>query len=225
MIKIVITRHGRYDRLPGQNDGRLTDAGAEEIQRSAIALKKSFARQRITNGQIFCSPLIRSKETADVFKKDLEWNSDIIEDPRIADPRMDIDIHLAMVGSSICNPSKLSTGEVYMLMQQPNGFEVYEEVAQRFSDFVQKLTRASEDEAVIVVTHAPAVDYLLFQIFHTGLCEGRDLGYGEFLTMSCEKDDNFVFEFRGMSEATDSHGMLFHPQALAEERRRRGYGR
>lgn len=152
MSVIVITRHEQYERLPGQNDGHLTNEGIANASKSVLQVKKLFAEHNISKGQIFYSPLIRSKETAAIFQEKLGWP--VTEDPRIADPKMDLDIHFKMVGSPICNPCGLSTGEVYALMRQPEGFETYEEVARRFSSFVCGLIPGLPNRGMVVVTRS-----------------------------------------------------------------------
>ena len=215
---IIITRHGRYVREPGQNDGHLTPQGRQETEKLVSALPTLFAR--ISSGSIFRSPLMRSLETAEIIQRVLGWN--MIQDSRIADPVMDIDLHLNMVHSPVCNPEKLSTGEVYALMRQPQGFETYEEAATRFSGFLQELVKKLGNNAAIVVTHAPTPDYLLLQHFQTGLCWGQDIQYGETLRIRV-RGNSIILMFRKERVYANIQSLLFDPKFIHQKRRRRGY--
>lgn len=227
MSVIVITRHEQYEWVEGQNDGLLTEEGIENARKSAGLLKNLFTEHGISKGQIFCSPLMRSKQTAAIFQEKLGWP--VTEKPRITDPRMDLDIHFKMVASPICNPCGLSTGEVYALMRQPQGFETYEEVAERFSGFMPSLIHGLPNRGTVVVTHAPTPDYLLLQHFRTGLCWGNDIQSGEFLIIRKSAvrigsyDYDYALDFREVVTYTDKQGLMFNPQGIQGERRKRGY--
>ncbi len=212
MSIIAITRHGKY--LREGNDGHLTKEGICEVRSSANALKRHLREIKTNLDHIFHSPLIRSKETAGIFQEIFASNQiqvQVIEESRIADPKMDLDIHFAMVKSPICNPKQLSTGQVYGLMRQPAGFETYNEVAFRFSSFMRDLICSlgnGDKEGVVVVTHAPAPDYLLLQHFKTGLCYGVDFKYGEFLRIY-QTGNNFEINFREKKLKVDAKKLLF----------------
>lgn len=222
MAGIVITRHGEYNRLPGQNDGHLSVYGRQRIRYLAKIFKKYF-QELLRNGLIFCSPSIRGRETADIFQRRLEgfgWHQ-IIEDARIAE-KINLKDHFRMVAE---HPD-LSTGEVYALLPQPPGSETYEETAKRFDDFMREIVDRFVHRTVIVVTHAPVPDYLLLQHFPgQGLCWGKDLEHGEFLTIRRSQylDDEFILGFRGRMVITNKQGLLFDPGAIQKERKRRGY--
>ncbi|MBU4332472.1 histidine phosphatase family protein [Patescibacteria group bacterium] len=220
---IVITRHGKYVREPGQDDGHLSADGRRETETVATIFRDYIQKPERPMRRIFCSPLIRSKETADIFLlKEIgksDW-TEVIEDPRLADPKMSLDQHFEMVSQH----PKFPTGVVYAILPQPEEFEEYEEVAQRFCDFLTELVEGLGKETVLVVTHAPCPDYLLLQHFRkTGLCWGKDLGHGEFLTIR-KSGDRFILGFRGKVMVTDKQGLLFNPRFIQEERRKRGYG-
>ncbi len=128
----------------------LTAKGKEQVRAAAAKLK----------GQkfdlVFVSPLLRTRETADMLKSELGWKDDMIH----SDPRL----------------SELSFGEfdgkkypdfVKAFPEErrfdacPSGGETYGDVKRRVGDFVYDIEKRYEGKNVLIVTHECPASLLL----------------------------------------------------------------
>jgi len=124
----------------------LTDLGREEV--------KVSAQQLSAFDLIYASPLLRTKQTAELIKELISFSGEIIFDERIKEfgmgdfngkPKQEFWDHL--VGQAGVNRFDI---------QIPNG-ESYKDVRNRMSEFLYDIDSKNEDKKILVVTHEALV--------------------------------------------------------------------
>jgi len=146
-------RHGEAEHnTKGILDGKLdstsalTDKGRGEVKESA--------KQLSTFDVIYASPLLRTKQTAELVKEQISFGEEIIFDERIKEfyagdfngrPKQDFWDHIG-------NQTVKNSFDI----QIPNG-ESYKDVRNRMSEFLYDIDSKNEGKKILVVTHEALV--------------------------------------------------------------------
>lgn len=141
-MKITVIRHAEttYNEkglFQGQIECELTEKGLKDTIEKAKDFPKDF-------DVCFCSPLTRTKKTAEI----LVSNLDIICDERIIE-----------TGLGDWEGTANSEEKQALLRQKqvpPNG-ETFEEIDNRVTEFIQMLKNNYSDKNILVVTHAGVI--------------------------------------------------------------------
>lgn len=143
-MRVLIIRHGQTDwnkqgLLQGTKDIPLNEVGFEQAE---------AAREQLEGEDIdvcFCSPLIRTRQTADVILKGRDVP--IIYDERIVERRFGV-----AEGSGIHDIDFDST---WIPGRPPicEGMETFEMLLERVSGFFDEIYKEYADKTVLVVTH------------------------------------------------------------------------
>jgi broad specificity phosphatase PhoE len=154
--KYFIMRHGQaisnVERLcscwPEKFKNPLTEFGQEMVRESAEKMKEKLD----ANGQIidlmFCSPLLRVKQTAEIAKKIFNNNMKIKTDARLRE-----------VGFGIFNGKSLESmwrsfkQEEDRIKNRPLRGESYEDILKRMFAVVKDIEKKYKDRNVIIVSH------------------------------------------------------------------------
>lgn len=146
-MRVLIIRHGQTDwnkqgLLQGTKDIPLNEVGKAQAESAYDALCKEEI------DVAFCSPLIRTRQTAEILLKGR--NIPIIYDERIVERRFGV-----AEGGSVYDIDFEST---WIPGQPPmyEGMETFEMLLERITDFFDDIYEQYKDKTVLVVTHGGA---------------------------------------------------------------------
>ena len=144
LLKTLIIRHGETDwnrahKLQGTKDIPLNEVGLAQAETAYEALKDKEI------DVAFCSPLIRTKQTAEVILRGRDVP--IIYDERIVERRFGV-----AEGTSI---SDIDFENSWLPGRQPiyDGMETFEQLYDRIADFFDDVYKKYPDKTVLVITH------------------------------------------------------------------------
>ncbi|MBI3619127.1 class I tRNA ligase family protein [Candidatus Peregrinibacteria bacterium] len=166
--KVTVLRHGESEgnvspRYQGKEPGTdLTAKGKKQVKATAERLShESIA-------QIYCSPLARTKQTADIIAKETE--AEMMTDARLREVEFGeyegktIDFSdLTIVKARRAH--KLETGKMESIYHFP-GMETWKNVHARMSDFLMDVLPRHRGEHIVIVTHADPLQNI--RTFFTG---------------------------------------------------------
>ena len=144
--------HGGSMHSLDHDSYHLTEEGRSEVAKSAHMLHEN----KIT--KIFCSPLIRTKETARITAEHLGINPDLI----VIDERLREYDFGDLEGMSYADYAKYRDENLEAYDQQFGGTSLLE-TKKRFADFLYEIENKHQNENILIVTHgiffeiAPAV--------------------------------------------------------------------
>lgn len=143
-MRVLIIRHGQTDwnkqrLLQGTKDIPLNELGISQAAEARKALKK----EKID--VVFCSPLIRTRQTAEVILKGRDVP--VIYDERIVERRFGV-----AEGRST---AEIDFNATWVPGQPPmyEGMETFEMLLERISGFFDDIYEKYKDKTVLVVTH------------------------------------------------------------------------
>ena len=157
---LYVIRHGRTERLEqkrhqGWANNPLSEKGEVQAWRAGARLLKHDGAKNAT--AIFCSPLLRCRQTADAINKFL--NLPIIFDERITEYSK----------GSLEGMWKASLGPVLyedgMTNPRKYGGENHDDVYKRVKSFIDDLRKKKIDN-VIIVTHQGTINMIKYVIEH-----------------------------------------------------------
>lgn len=154
--KYFLMRHGQaisnVKRMcscrPEKFKNPLTEFGQEMTRESAEKLKEKLDEQGQTIDLIFCSPLQRTKETAQIAGKILNNNL-----------KIKVDVRLREVGFGIFNGKNLQLmwknfeKEEDRIKGRPPRGESYEEILKRMMAAVKDIEKKYKDRNVMLISH------------------------------------------------------------------------
>lgn len=143
-MKIFVVRHGQTvwnskGITQGRTNNRLSKVGIEQAEKSAIKLKQANV------DMIFCSPLCRTVQTANIFNK--VCNVKIIKDERLIE--IEQGIFTGKKYSTLTEQEKIRKN----LRLQEDGVESNSQVLERVKDFIEFLKNKYYNKTVLIVTH------------------------------------------------------------------------
>ncbi len=158
-MKIYITRHGQTvwnleKRLQGWKDAPLTDLG----KRQAKALGKRI--REIDFDKIYCSPLGRTRKTAEIAL-DGEEDATIIFDERLKE------INMGEWEGMKAESVKEKYPEYYDIFwnspdkYEPKTGESYDDIKDRVLDALEDIVEDNSDETILIITHGCASRVML----------------------------------------------------------------
>lgn len=135
-LRHALTEYNKKGLLQGQIDCDLSEEGREELKKFA----ETFYNQYTV---CYCSPLKRTKETAEAV---LHGKTPIIYDDRIQER------HLGILQDTLMTLEKQK--QILDRVNIPQGAESYEELKKRIVNFLDMLQNTYDDNAsILVVTH------------------------------------------------------------------------
>ncbi len=148
--KYFLARHGESDHnvkkfLNSDNTviSNLTDKGKKQAQKAGQKLKG----QKID--YLFCSPLKRTKDTAEIITNIIDFPKDqIIFDDRIQETQFGI-----LNGQSGREYSKLFQNVLDKFTIAPEGGETIADIRRRIGDFIYDLDSKYQNKNILIVTH------------------------------------------------------------------------
>ena len=158
---IYVVRHGHTDWnnekiTMGKKDIPLNMAGIEE------AYKTSKLLENIDIDLIICSPLIRSKQTANIINKNR--NIEIVYDERIMERSL---------GNLEGKPYTNDNSRIWdiNINASDNNIEPMENFKTRVFDFLEKIKKQYNDKNILLITHG-GVSALINCYFNDSLYDG-----------------------------------------------------
>lgn len=168
--KLILVRHGEVDwnvtkRYVGQTNLSLNDKGKKQARQ----LAEDISDSRIN--RIFCSPLLRAKETLDPILKFHEKISPIIDNRLIAKSHGHLEGILVSEAEDLF-PEYKGIDFTNKRDLTPTGGESMAEVKERVVNFLENLN-CKENEIVLIVTHMVVIR-LINEYFNN---ENEKLGF------------------------------------------------
>lgn len=143
-MRVLLIRHGQTDwnklgLLQGTKDIPLNETGLAQAE---------MARESLVNEKIdvcYCSPLIRTRQTADVILKDRDIP--VVYDERIVERRFGV--------AEGKNNHEIDFDATWIPGRPPmyEGMETFEMLLERLSGFFDDIYSKHKDDTVLVVTH------------------------------------------------------------------------
>ena len=127
----------------------LTEKGKKEVEASARHLKDIDV--------IYVSPLLRTRETAEIAKQISEFTGEIIIDERLRE--FEMGIFEGKLFDEFATYLKEHKEEGKFFFSAPEG-EGYKDLRNRISDFLHDIDRKYEGKTILVVTHQAGVKML-----------------------------------------------------------------
>lgn len=148
-----VMRHGQADHNVGKflssDDtvpSHLTDKGKADV---AAAAKKILSR--IKDGQIdlvYCSPLIRTKETAAIVMKEIG----ISEDKLIIDDRLK-ETQAGVLNGKTHDEARKANPNIDLFKEAPEGGETFIDIKKRMGDFIYDIDKNNSDKDILIISH------------------------------------------------------------------------
>jgi isoleucyl-tRNA synthetase len=162
--KYFVMRHGESENnakniySSNQNTNHLTDLGKNQVLNTAEVIKD----KKIS--KIFCSPFIRTRETASIIAEEIGFpKENIIYDPRIRE--LEFGEFSEKPLSEYWNYVETASPEFNTKI--PGG-ESYQDAKNRIGDFLYEVDNKYKDENILLVSHGLAVEVI------PGIIEGAD---------------------------------------------------
>jgi broad specificity phosphatase PhoE len=173
-MRIYLIRHGQTtsdieDRLGGDYDDHLTETGRKQSE----TLAREIANFGIE--KIFCSFLIRARETTNILKKEIRCEIEIVEDLR------ERNRYGILTGMKITEAKEKYPNLVELLDDYHTnieGGEPYESFRKRVEKYFLKILK-SKYNAIAVVTHAGPIRVIFREILKAGNVKVEDCGFAE----------------------------------------------
>ena len=183
----IILRHGQAENntrgiVSSKKDDsiHITEKGREEL----IDVTRKFNKEGTKVSAIYSSPLVRTKESAEIFAKEVGLESDVIYDDRLAEYGF---------GDFEGKPFKdfLEFEEKYMKEFEtpvPNG-ESYLDAKKRFGSFLYDVDSKHKGKTILVVTHGIGHEVL------EAVIEGADSKRSKYLIDNSNYGTAGILEF------------------------------
>ena len=152
--KYFLARHGEAEHnvskfLAADNSVRseLTEKGLKEVEALAENLLKSLKNKKIDF--IFCSPLLRTKHTAEIVAEKIGFDKNqIVIDDRLKETQVGI-----LNGKSYADYFKVVKNVEGQFYQSPEGGETLVQIKKRVGDFIYETDKNYQDKNILIVTH------------------------------------------------------------------------
>lgn len=177
--KYYIMRHGQAisnvkdicSCWPEKFKNPLTKIGKEKAKETALNLKNTCAKQNQSIDMIFCSPLLRTKMTAEIVGKILKLKPKT--DKRLREQNVGI------FNNQSLPKFKLLFGEhgIHRFKIRPKNGETYLEIEKRMVDFLKSTDKKYKNKTILIVSHQLPLLFLdcaVKGISHTKFYERRE---------------------------------------------------
>ena len=149
-VNLILVRHGETkdnvrDILIGHNDSPLTNSGKKITKKVAKDLKK----EKIDC--LYCSPLGRAIETAQIILKDLDYLSLNIE-PFLIERDFGI-LSGRRKGETFKYNSKILKADIVDRFLEAKGLETFPQLFERAHKLIEKMERRHPFKVILLVTH------------------------------------------------------------------------
>ncbi len=150
--RYFVMRHGESEsnvleilssKIGEQN--RLTNNGKDQVKESSKKFKEKI-------DLIIASPLLRTKETIEIFKRELSLKIDTIFDDRLKEIDMGI-----LEGQSINTISKICKSEADRFIISPENGECLNDVKIRVGEFLYELESKYKNKNILIVSHGDPI--------------------------------------------------------------------
>jgi len=154
--KYFLARHGESEHnvkqfLSADNTvkSELTEKGLKEAEALSENLLKSLQKENKKIDFIFCSPLLRTKHTAEIVAEKIGFDkSQIIIEDRIKETQSGI-----LNGKSKAEYVKIVKNVEGQFYQAPEGGETLVQIKKRVGDFIYEIDKKYEGKNILIVTH------------------------------------------------------------------------
>ncbi len=134
---------GRFLNSDNSTPAHLTEKGKREIQDAA----NRFSNKNID--LVYCSPLIRTRETADILMKSLNISSDkLIIDDRLKETQSGV-----LNGKTFEEYNSIYKSFLDKFSQKPEGGESLTDIKRRVGDFIYEINNKHSNKNILVVSH------------------------------------------------------------------------
>lgn len=150
-MELYIVRHGKtywneQKRTQGHVHNRLCKDGIEASKNTALKLKD------VKFDYIFCSPLLRAKQTAKIINK--YHNNKIIKDSRL------IDIDQGYFTGVYYEKLSPELAQIKLNKDKRYGMESLHELYLRIKNFYDDLLKNYNNKKILIVTHSGVASFL-----------------------------------------------------------------
>jgi len=154
-MKLYFIRHGetisnKNKTTTGWVDSPLSDDGIEQAKKILLEIPLDFS-------EIYCSDLIRCKQTAEIINQ--KFDLPINYDARLRER------NFGSLEGVLWEEISLEMREIDKLQKydyRPYGGESVEGVKKRLLDFIDKIRLSKKDKKILVVTHAGIIRMLYY---------------------------------------------------------------
>ena len=152
MTNIYLARHGQNEDnvngiLNGHRDLPLTELGREQARTTAAHIRDN----KLSFDHIYCSPLSRAKETAEIICHELGWPEPIIHKGIIERDFGSMSGKPVASIVELCAPDIIQTDTITYFLS-PDGAETFPELIARAQTVLDEL-RAQKSDSILLVTH------------------------------------------------------------------------
>lgn len=166
MLKIYIARHGQDEDnaqgiLNGRRDRPLTFVGRQQAE----LLGEKIRKAGITFNSVYTSPLLRTRQTADMIASETHSPA-----PQTLDSLIERDFG-AMTGLPVasiterCTPDIIPTDTVVYFLS-PDGAETFPDLLERAKKILGDITARHTDGAILLVTHGD-IGKMIYAAYYT----------------------------------------------------------
>lgn len=160
--KYFVMRHGEAEHNVGKflsaDDSvpsHLTDQGRSECQKAAKDLLSQIGRGEKID-KVYCSPLIRSRETAEIVMRHLNISEEnLIVDDRLREVQTGVEN-----GKTEAEFSEKTAGQD-RFVYKPEGGENWTDIKKRMGDFIYDIDQENSGKNILIVSH----DWPIWMLF------------------------------------------------------------
>lgn len=154
------TEHNKNNILTGRTDVSINEVGIEQAKQTAEALKD------VQFDVLFCSPLLRAKQTASIVNA--YHNLQVIEDKRLIERD-----YGNFTGKTTAEIDRNVSWNYYECKKKYPKVESPKDIYKRVESFINMLKTKYKDKTILVVAHSGVGR--LFNIYFNGLPVGGNL--------------------------------------------------
>jgi len=164
--KFVVIRHGEAEsNILGilssnpKTKHHLTEAGREQAEKAGEKLinSKLLTKESKKVDVIYCSPFLRTKETAEIIADQIGYPKDKI----IYDERLHEIFVGEMDGRSDAEYQAFFEDKIEKFMKAPKGGETYMDVKKRMTGFLYDIDQKQEGKNILIISHNTPI-FLMF---------------------------------------------------------------
>lgn len=194
-MKVYLVRHGQTigdieDRYGGDYDDSLTDEGEIQALKLADQLKDAGIQA------VLCSPKIRAKQVAEIFKSAIGCEVNVLENLR---ERNQYGVLTGLIKSEAKEKSPDLVEEVKDYRNTIEGAESYEDFRRRVEKVFGEFTSVPYS-TIAVVTHGGVIRTIFREILKEGEIDVFDCGYA---VLNVEGTEANIEKMDGIERRTD----------------------
>ena len=162
----VVIRHGqskanvaeKISDEVGKNGDELTILGIEGAKKGAQGISKSFLNSKNNNGEkvdvIISSPFIRTKKTAEIIKKEIDFEGEILVDERICE------VNLGSLETDEAFSKEIEKKD-FSQSKKITGGESMIDVNKRVKEFLYEIDKKYKGKNILIVSHYMPIKFIL----------------------------------------------------------------